>query len=82
MFDRFDPYDALIAMDVRLGQLTDAHNNLARAFEEQKQDLTQVIESLQNLQKAHFLSSESVKAIGMAINVLLEEKGPISPNQN
>lgn len=65
-FHNFDPYDALVELNQHLLEVKSAHNNLARAFEQQTQDLNLALESLNNLQKAHMTLSKSVYALGQA----------------
>jgi ATP adenylyltransferase/5',5'''-P-1,P-4-tetraphosphate phosphorylase II len=62
MFGDFDPYDALIAMDQRLGQLTDAHNRMANEFMKVQQEFSTLLVSHHQLQQAHLKLSDLIAA--------------------
>ena len=66
LFHNFDPYDALVELNQHLLELKAAHNNLARAFDNQTKDLTLALDSLNNLQRAHLSLVQSVQALGAA----------------
>jgi uncharacterized protein YlxW (UPF0749 family) len=69
LFDRgFDPYDALIAMDIKLQQLTDAHNQMARAFEQKSNDLDVLLTSHQHLQASMYSMTQSIQALSHVID--------------
>jgi uncharacterized protein YlxW (UPF0749 family) len=71
MFDRgFDPYDALIAMDIKMQQLTDAHNQMARAFEQKSNDLDVLLTSHQHLQASVYSVTQSIQALSHVIEDL------------
>jgi hypothetical protein len=52
MFNNFDPYDTIIAMDIKLSQLVDAHNQLALDYEQHKHEFKVLLDSHQLLQKS------------------------------
>jgi hypothetical protein len=62
MFGDFDPYDALIIMDQRLAELTDAHNRMANEFMKVQHEFSTLLISHQQLQQSHLKLSELISA--------------------
>jgi hypothetical protein len=65
MFGNFDPYELIIAMDLKLGQLVDAHNNLAVQFEQHKKDFDVLL-------KSHQVNQQSIVQLTHNNNELLK----------
>lgn len=54
MFNQdFDPYEILLELQERQGNLENAHNRLAQAFQITENELTQTMLMLRALQKHH-----------------------------
>ena len=71
MFNRgFDPYDALIALDIKMQQLTEAHNNLARVAEQKNKDFDVLLTSHQHLQASVLNITQSLQALSLVIDDL------------
>lgn len=62
----FDPYDALIQLNDRLGRLEQVHNQLASDYLKSQSELTSALVSLNHLQKSHLKLSELVSVSAMA----------------
>jgi len=62
----FSPYDALIELNERMNRLEKAHNKLVHAFQQTEGELNILLNSFQNLQRAHLSLSE---LIGLTVNL-------------
>ena len=58
LISNFDPYDALVQMDLRLQQITLSHNQMAQEFHKLQQEFNLLVESHQGLQKSQFHMAE------------------------
>lgn len=56
----FDPYNALVELNDRLGMLEQAHNSLAKSYIKSQADLDTALNSLSSLQKSHLHLSQLV----------------------
>lgn len=75
MFSRdFNPYDALVELNERLMRVEQAHNALARAFEQTEREVNVILQSVQALQKAQ-LSLGELWAKKTLYELQQEEKG-------
>lgn len=63
MMPQFDPYDALIQLDLRLTQLEIAHNRMADAFHKSEQELNIALHSVQNLQVLNARLQNRIKTL-------------------
>lgn len=58
MMGGWDPYDAMVQMDLRLQQVTQAHNQMAQDFYKLQAEFTTLLISHNNLQKSHLAMNE------------------------
>lgn len=72
MFGDFDPYEVIIAMDVKLGQLVEAHNNLAKQCEQNKKDFDVLLHSHQVNQQSIVQLSHNNNELFKAVQTCLE----------
>ena len=73
IFGDFDPYEMMIAMDVKLGQIVEAHNNLARQYDQHKKDFDVLLHSHQVNQQSIVQLTQNNQEIFKALTHCLQE---------
>lgn len=80
MYPKFDPYDTIIAMDIKLGQLVEAHNQLAKEYEQHKKDFGVLLHSHQVNQQSIVQLTQNNSEIFKALNHCLEQIAILQKN--